>query len=67
MRCICCNARLSNYEATRRHKITREFLDLCSPCYGVIAETSSIPYVDRPELLEIDDEEESVLDGLNSI
>lgn len=33
MRCVCCNKSLSDYESTRRHAITREFLDMCNPCY----------------------------------
>ena len=33
MRCVCCNKQLSDYESTRRHALTREFLDMCNQCY----------------------------------
>lgn len=51
MRCLCCGVILSDYEATRRHKVTGEYLDLCSECLGVIQEHAPLPYFDRPELL----------------
>ena len=34
MRCKDCNIILSDFEATRRNKISRAFVDLCNACYG---------------------------------
>lgn len=32
MRCICCNSELSDFEATRKHKTTHKYLDMCGKC-----------------------------------
>jgi hypothetical protein len=56
MRCVCCNARLTDYEATRRHSVTNEFLDLCGECFHAVTKESHIPSKDRPELLDSFDE-----------
>lgn len=32
MRCLCCNVRLNEYEATLRSTNTGEFMDLCLRC-----------------------------------
>lgn len=32
MRCYCCNANLSDYEAVLKHPETGEFLDICQVC-----------------------------------
>lgn len=32
MRCSCCNANLTDYEAVLRHPVTSEFLDTCRKC-----------------------------------
>jgi len=32
MRCIACNALLSDYESTRKSQTTGEYLDLCNHC-----------------------------------
>ena len=50
MRCVCCNKQLSDYESTRRHAITREFLDMCNPCY--ISIQYSVPSKAREDLEE---------------
>ena len=50
MRCVCCNKQLSDYESTRRHAITREFLDMCNPCYLSIQD--SVPSKAREDLEE---------------
>ena len=34
MRCKDCNTILSDFEATRRNKISKAFVDLCNACYG---------------------------------
>lgn len=32
MHCQCCDQMLTDIEATRRHRKTKQFLDLCSEC-----------------------------------
>jgi len=49
MRCILCNAALSDYESTIRHAITGGFLDICQPCYASME--VDIPVYDRKDLL----------------
>lgn len=68
MRCIACNKILSDYETTRKHAITGEYLDLCNECFSSISEVTPLPSRDRkdllteidvdPELEEIDDNRE---------
>jgi len=49
MRCILCNAALSDYESTIRLAITGGFLDICQPCYASME--VDIPVYDRKDLL----------------
>jgi len=37
MRCLSCNARLTEFESTRRGANTMEFIDLCNYCYSTIS------------------------------
>ena len=70
MRCACCNARLTDYEATRRHALTKEFLDMCSDCFSSVNSEAHIPYKDRPDLWgEYDSEEDfdGVLDDFDEL
>jgi hypothetical protein len=55
MRCTACNANLTDYEATRRHAETGDFLDLCGECLTVIHSEVHFPTLDRPDLLGSDD------------
>lgn len=32
MKCVCCDKKLKDHEAVRRHAITNEFLDICDVC-----------------------------------
>jgi hypothetical protein len=50
MRCIACNKNLSDFEATRRHAITNEFLDTCTGCLGEIQRMTPLPTKDRQDL-----------------
>lgn len=36
MRCSCCNRLLNDFEATRKSKVTGEYLDMCNKCYGTV-------------------------------
>ena len=35
MRCMACDVELTDYEATRRYAISKEFVDLCNRCFAV--------------------------------
>lgn len=50
MRCTCCNKLLTDYEATRRHGMTKDFLDMCADCFGAVGQDVPIPFNDRPDL-----------------
>lgn len=49
MHCQACNRLLSDYESTRKHAITFEFLDLCKVCFEDVK--TIIPVIDRKELM----------------
>ena len=49
MRCVCCNNTLSDYESTRRHGMTHEFLDMCNRC---MKDVPNIPTKDRADLVK---------------
>ena len=56
MHCTCCNAFLSDFEATRKNAITFEFVDLCNPCYNEVKH--AIPAIERKDLITEDDYDE---------
>lgn len=67
MRCLACNARLTDYEATRRSSTTNEFIDLCNHCFSSISE--DLHTLEREDLAHDDDTMETDdnhcgLDGL---
>lgn len=45
MRCSACNEPLSDFEATRKNKKTKQFLDLCGEC-ATFLPVSSIDEID---------------------
>ena len=49
MHCQACNRLLSDFESTRKHAITFEFLDLCKVCFEDVK--TLIPTIDRRELM----------------
>jgi hypothetical protein len=57
MRCLSCNAALTDFEATRKTLKTEEFLDLCNNCYYTISD--DVLTIDRADL----DDGEEVDDG----
>lgn len=59
MRCVACDCLLSNREATRKHLITEEYLDLCDTCLKSVEEVIEIPHTDRADLEEVIIEEEN--------
>lgn len=34
MRCLSCNCELTDFEATRKFKLSEEFVDLCNSCFN---------------------------------
>lgn len=36
MRCLACNVELTDFEATRKSTVTKEYLDLCNECFKSI-------------------------------
>lgn len=38
MRCLCCNANLTDFESTRRNARTGEYLDMCIRCLVLVPE-----------------------------
>ncbi len=63
MRCIACNKTLNDYESTRRHALTNEFLDLCNRC---MKDMPNIPTKDRPDLVNHSDFDDD-LDDLDTL
>lgn len=53
MRCLSCNALLSDFEATRRLVLTDEFLDLCNRCFSTISE--DLHTIERTDLAHDED------------
>ena len=49
MHCVACNRLLSDYESTRKHAVTFQFLDLCKVCFDEVK--TIIPTIDRRELM----------------
>lgn len=56
MRCLSCNALLSDFEATRKSAITNEYFDLCNHCYYAISED-----VTALERTDLEHEEDMVI------
>jgi hypothetical protein len=64
MRCLCCNASLSDYEVTIRHAVTKHFVELCSVCL----KDSGIPVQVRPDLMgEVDTALEDLVDDYEEL
>jgi coenzyme F420-reducing hydrogenase beta subunit len=61
MRCSCCNALLSDYEATMKNEHGK-YLDTCMDCLEVIAEDVPIMYTGNPALLLQDNNTEDDTD-----
>ena len=49
MRCLCCNAALTDYELTLRHGFTMEFLEMCQECINSLG--YKLPVVGRADLM----------------
>jgi hypothetical protein len=51
MRCSICNVMLSDFEATRKHAETGEYLDICCKCNAYV----KTPTVDNFDLADSED------------
>jgi hypothetical protein len=51
MRCLACDKQLTDFESTRRHAITRDFLDLCNSCHHSVSLSAALPTLDRKDLM----------------
>jgi hypothetical protein len=60
MRCVACNALLSDFEATRKSVNTGDYLDLCNHCYYTIDGD-----VNALERTDLEHDEDTVLDTLD--
>ena len=49
MHCVNCDRLLSDFEATRKHAITFQFLDLCKVCFEDVK--TIIPTIDNRSLM----------------
>ena len=36
MRCFSCDCELTDFEATRKSKVTEEYIDLCESCFSEV-------------------------------
>ena len=53
MRCQCCNASLTDFEATIKHAITRKYVEICTDCLKTI--DAYIPIQVRQDLMNESD------------
>lgn len=66
MRCVACNKRLSDKEATRRYaNAPNTFIDLCNHCFSTVAD--DIPDVESDIVADfVEDDVESAVDDFLS-
>ena len=48
MRCLACNALMSDFESTRKSVITEQYIDLCNHCYYTIS--NDVTALERTDL-----------------
>jgi len=66
MHCSCCDRLLSEFEATRRNAITKDFVDLCKVCFEDVK--GLFPVIERKDLVTESDLDpcEQDIDGVES-
>jgi hypothetical protein len=57
MRCLACNALMSDFESTRKSVVTEQYIDLCNHCYYTIS--NDVTALERTDL---EHEEDMVVD-----
>jgi len=68
MRCQNCDRLLSDFEATRKHAITFQFLDLCKVCFEDVK--TIIPTIDNRSLMteqDLDNADDDDMDTGDSL
>jgi hypothetical protein len=55
MRCYCCNAVLSDFEATRKSVQSGDYIDMCNSCFNHVKDDMDV--VERQDLQHVSDEE----------
>lgn len=53
MRCRACDVVLSDFEATRKSRLTGEYLDLCDTCFAYVKDAVEVD--EREDLRDTDD------------
>jgi hypothetical protein len=53
MHCVACNKLLTDFEATRRNAITKDFVDLCKVCFEDVK--GLFPVIERKDLVNESD------------
>lgn len=66
MHCISCDKNLNDFEATRKHAVTEEYIDMCNKCFRDIS--NDVPTVVRSDLEAMEqievDELTTLIDGI---
>lgn len=57
MRCFACNCQLTDFESTRKSKVTGEYLDLCEDCFSTVSD-EFISVEEKNELKLIEKEQD---------
>lgn len=65
MRCLSCNAALTDFESTRKSANTGQFIDLCNHCFYTVSE--DILTIDRDDLATDEETEETGTEDLFNI
>lgn len=66
--CVCCDKVLSDYEATRKHGETGQYLDMCNTCLDEVQDMAGFPVEDNPTLLYKHNNYDDIdVEGLDSI
>jgi hypothetical protein len=68
MHCVNCDRLLSDFEATRKHAITFQFLDLCKVCFEDVK--TIIPTIDNRSLMteqDLDNADDDDMDTGDSL
>jgi hypothetical protein len=66
MHCTCCDKELTDFEATRKHSETGEYLDMCNGCFRASGLANIIAVEERHDLqTEIEIEEEPIYEFNN--
>jgi len=63
-RCVSCNRNLSDFEATRKHAVTGEYLDICNKCFKDVV--GAIPVDERADLKKEESIEIEVTEDVDS-